>query len=357
MERLGLVVFDGGEAPAAGAGDSLGEREPGWCPRIRAEQAISSPSVALSGRGKEEEYQPFLYSDGFPPVPAKLVWKFLRLEFVDMAELLRDNIEAERRQGRQREATGVPMKQQQRREVPDILSWIQCFGIYVSVVASKFPERVPRMLDYQTTLVREARRCRGGGWAAYDTAFWQQAATDKECDWSKLNSSLYPVTFMAQATGRGTCYSHCLEADHVGDECALSPKPRQERPQVTQGVGLPARPVSDGIRAEPPRGSGRRYLHICQRCQGDDHPACTGFPAGGGICPSEQRTVPPEGWMETQLYPWCLAVMLLCQRYYNDLYYHRWRGRSVCDRAHDAGGGVCQMVGWLVCDAATRVVK
>ena len=271
-------------------------------------------SNRAAGRGKEEEYQPFLFSDGFPPVPAKLVGKILRLEFVDMAELLRDNIEAERRQGRLRETTGVPAKQQHRREIPDILSWIQCFGTYVSVVASKFPERVSRMLAYQTTLVREARRCGGGGWAAYDTAFRQQAATDKECDWSKLNSSLYPVTFMAQATGRGMCCFHCLEADHVGDECALSPKPRQERPQVNPGLGLPARPAGEGTRSEPPRVSGRprmrvarpgtqraqekicysyndggcrfpnacRYLHICQRCQGDDHPACRcpGFPAG-----------------------------------------------------------------------------
>ena len=154
-------------------------------------------------RWKEEEYQPFLFSDGFPPVPAKLVGKILRLEFVDMAELLRDNIDAERRQGRQREAAGVPAKQQQRREVSDILSWIQCFGIYVSVVASKFPERVSRMLAYQTTLVREARRCGGGGWSAYDTAFRQQATTNKECDWSKLNSSLYPMTFYGSGHREG----------------------------------------------------------------------------------------------------------------------------------------------------------
>lgn len=38
---------------------------------------------------------------GFPPVPAKLVGTILCLEFVDMAELLRDNIEAERHRGMQ----------------------------------------------------------------------------------------------------------------------------------------------------------------------------------------------------------------------------------------------------------------
>ena len=43
----------------------------------------------------------------------------------------------------------------------------------------------------------------------------------------------------------------------MGDEYALSPKPRQERPQVNPGLGLPARPVGDGIRGELPRGSGR----------------------------------------------------------------------------------------------------
>ena len=191
--------------PNGRAADILGEKERGVDTARDKWETGEILSNSSAGRGKEEEYQPFLFSDGFPPVPAKLVGKFLRLEFVDMTELLRNNIEAKRRQGRQRETTGVPAKQQHRREIPDILSWIQCFGtyMYVSVVASKFPERVSGMLAYQTTLVREARRCGGGGWAAYDMAFRQQAATDKECDWSKLNSSLYPVTFMAQATQQG----------------------------------------------------------------------------------------------------------------------------------------------------------
>ena len=157
-----------------------------------------------------------MFSQGFPPVPVKLVGKILRLEFVDMSELLRDNIEVERRRGVQGE--GSSTSKTPRREIPDILSWIQCFGIYVSVMASKFPERVPNMLAYQTTLVREACRCGGGGWIAYDMAFQQQAATDPECDWSKLNSSRYPVTFMAQASGKGKCFPHCLESDQTGDD-------------------------------------------------------------------------------------------------------------------------------------------
>ena len=167
------------------------------------------------------------------------------------------------------------------------------------------------MQAYQTTLVREARRCGGGGWLAYDTAFRQQAATDAQCDWSKLNSSLYPVTFMAQASGKGKCCPHCLEPDHIGEDCALSPRPRQEQRQRQRSpdLGLPSQSGAEGRsqgesrsdigaagrpRPRPLRQSSQRlaskvcysfndgecrfpktcrYLHICQRCLADDHPA------------------------------------------------------------------------------------
>ena len=33
-----------------------------------------------------------------------------------------------------------------RREVPDLLSWVQCFGTYIGVVASRYPERVRQLL-------------------------------------------------------------------------------------------------------------------------------------------------------------------------------------------------------------------
>lgn len=285
-------------------------------------------SAVSSKKIKEPEAQPFVFSQGFPPVPAKMVSKILRLEYVDMAELLRDNIEAERRaltQGEGSSSTNFP-----RREIPDMLSWIQSFGIYISVMASKYPDRVPNMLAYQTMLVREARRCGGNGWLAYDTAFRQQAAADPLCDWSKLNSSLYPVTFMAQASGRGKCCPHCLESDHLGDECALSPRPRREQRQTLRSAGLgilgrsgnepreyryeyttgrarprPPFPRSNGMRAgqkvcysfndgECRFPSNCRYLHICARCQAQDHPAirCTAVMPGAQQMSS--RREPPN---------------------------------------------------------------
>ncbi len=45
-----------------------------------------------------------------------------------------------------------------RPEVPDLLSWIACFGMYASVVAHKYPHRVRELWAYQTMVVHEARR-------------------------------------------------------------------------------------------------------------------------------------------------------------------------------------------------------
>ena len=70
----------------------------------------------------------------------------------------------------------TPSKAARRREVPDLLRWIQCFGVFTSVVCAKAPERVTPLLAYQTMLVREARQC---GWQAYDSMFRKQAANSQ----------------------------------------------------------------------------------------------------------------------------------------------------------------------------------
>ena len=124
-------------------------------------QELPKVEVEEGGQAKEGAVA-FSFSDSFPPIPAKLVGKIVRGDFVDMAELLRDNIEAERRcghgdEGSSRCGSSSSHRRPPRREVPDILSWCQCFGIYVSIVATKQPERVPKMLAYQAMLVREAR--------------------------------------------------------------------------------------------------------------------------------------------------------------------------------------------------------
>ena len=49
----------------------------------------------------------FSFSDSFPPIPVKLIVKIQKGDFVDMPELLRDNIEAERCRGQGEGASGT----------------------------------------------------------------------------------------------------------------------------------------------------------------------------------------------------------------------------------------------------------
>ena len=119
-----------------------------------------------------------------------------------MAELLRDNMEAERRRGHSNMSEVINSgSSSARREIPDLLSWIQCFGMYAAVVASRSPDRILQLLVYQTMIVQEARRCGRKGWLNYDTMFEQKAAITPSCDCSKLNNTLYYCTFMVQQNG------------------------------------------------------------------------------------------------------------------------------------------------------------
>ena len=217
-----------------------------------------------------------------------------------MAELLRDNAELERRRGERELAPGESRRP--RREVPDLLSWIQCFSSYAGIVARQHPEKTRELFAYVVMVVREARRCGGGGWREYDAMFRQLAATTATCDWSKLNTSIYAVSFLAQSS-RGRMCSYCLEPDHVAEACALAPSvPRRAEPQGIR----PLLPATTVLPPPPPRSQGFptrrksdqicfswnegkcnfpycRYRHACLRCQGDHHSwQCRDAPVSGG---------------------------------------------------------------------------
>ncbi len=169
---------------------------------------------------KVDEVLPFIVSEALPVVPGKLVKRILQGEFTDMAELLKDNVEAERR----RLLSGETRSGQRngRREVPDFESWLQCFSAYASVICSKFPHKARELWAYQAFMITEHRKCGGRGWSLYDSAFRQQIASLEAADFAKVNQSLYSTTFLAYG-GRGQFCTRCLMADHSQEDCALHP--------------------------------------------------------------------------------------------------------------------------------------
>ena len=90
----------------------------------KADERIAVPEVMLPSqpatkegeKSNSSEIGAFVLGEGLPPVPAKLVAKILKGEFIDMAELLRDDIEAESRGGSD---TASIQLRPSRREIPD----------------------------------------------------------------------------------------------------------------------------------------------------------------------------------------------------------------------------------------------
>ena len=89
--------------------------------------------------------------DGILPVPAKLVNKTRRWEFVEMGELLPEFWVGPK------EAEGEPGKEKrlrQGRTVTEIFAWLQCFGTYVAVLSTHEPAVVPDMMAYMGIIIR-----------------------------------------------------------------------------------------------------------------------------------------------------------------------------------------------------------
>ena len=177
------------------------------------------PETQKKGDEGEVAPSPFIVSESLYP---KLVSKIWGLEYVDMSEILRDNVELERRQiGEPSSSNALRLS---RREVPDLLSWVVCYGMFASALSAKFPEKTRQLWAY---LIREARRCGGKGWQAYDSMFRQPVAKNQ----SVLNTSLYATSFLAQANGRGRLCIHCMETDHASAACALAPLSKTPLPR------------------------------------------------------------------------------------------------------------------------------
>ena len=273
-------------APTGAAGPNLhsGESERG--PSAGTEPATPTPLPSTGKNAPGLPQQPFVLSEGLAPLPPKLMAKIQKLEFVDMAELLRDNLEVQRCVSSQEQSSAqAAQSRSRRREVPDLLSWVSCFRTYMAVLTDKYSEKIKQLLAYQTLIVREARRCGGDGWLAYDSYFRQQVVGDPTADWSGLNTSLYAVTFMAQGGKGGQSCTTCMETDHGREDCAmlqhrsLSPHPAK---RAISSPAADAYPSNRGKRRLASitcfawnQGECRylhcKYRHVCVRCSGE-HP-------------------------------------------------------------------------------------
>ena len=162
--------------------------------------------------------KPFSLTSSLPPIPCKLALKIQSLQFVEMRELLPDNLSIVE------DALLCPPDQRSKqREVSSILSWVSAFAMYIAVMAEAHPGRVKDMLAYLRIIVKEAAHSNSKGWLNYDRIFRQNAVSDPTLSWARLDSSLHSSYCIGGPSGalRVAC-PHCNEFDHSAQECALS---------------------------------------------------------------------------------------------------------------------------------------
>ena len=132
------------------------ENPSGRAPIKGGENPVEKAKASLSS-GPSGPTPSFLLSECLPSVPAKIVTKTVKKDYVDIAELLRDNRDAKRRTAADGSAAGLSTSQAHRWEVPDFLSWLQCFGVYIGIVATHKPEKLRQLMAYQTLMIRKTQ--------------------------------------------------------------------------------------------------------------------------------------------------------------------------------------------------------
>ena len=149
----------------------------------------SDPAQLETGLSTPTKITPFKLASCLNPIPAKLVSRIQALQFVDMRELLSDNVALSEH------LTTLPPtlgshKHPEQREDSFPTTWVSSFATYVAIVAQAHPNRVKDMLAYMHLIIREATKFGSLGWMKYDAVFRrnQEGSTSP---WNVIDPSLH----------------------------------------------------------------------------------------------------------------------------------------------------------------------
>jgi hypothetical protein len=65
---------------------------------------------------------------------------------------------------------------QTRKVIPDLSTWLQCYALFVAVLAPEQPERMGKLIAYQSIIAKASQKYRWPSWVIYDQSFRQEMA-------------------------------------------------------------------------------------------------------------------------------------------------------------------------------------
>ena len=162
-----------------------------------------------------------------PPVPSSLVQKIEAGALIEFGDLVPSNLGFE-------ETAGSKSKQH---PVTSIAEWLQAFAVYVSIITRKQPQHVPDLMGYQILMLEASNGYKSSSWLAYNRRFRQQAAAQPNCQWSKIDSTIWNLTFTGQA--KASCCRHCFSLFHLSKDCTFASSTTSS--QADQPLPMPYR--------------------------------------------------------------------------------------------------------------------
>lgn len=250
--------------------------------------ALPTGSLLPSTSGYPALAKAFVVGPGYAPVPNKLVTKITTGMFIELADLLAENIKAQEIEPQAFLEGRLLVSSSKKRvvEVTDILSWIEAFTIYSLILCQSYPARWTDLSQYKLLIIQTAKRFPGLAWLHYDGAFRKEAAATGLTDWSRMNLDLY--NFHTRVV--------CIES-------TTTPQPTPLRQSSTETSGPSVKGQNrqrasrfchswnDHGHCRWPYGQ-CRFLHKCESCSGD-HPSVKCPYRGGGSASHRERSPPP----------------------------------------------------------------
>ena len=235
-----------------------GSSSPAPLSSIPSLQALLASITGNASGSSPPKAVPLAYSPVLPPIPAKAVEKIRSGAYLDLKELLIDNVAlVERIQGLGNAVVvHSPQSTVKLRSISDPLTWVFYFLSFM--IASTECQATRDMAAYAQIVINQARKHPGSGWLAYDQLFRQQRAAGINLPWNDLAPSIMAATVLRAGESCALC--HC--PDHSTEQCALY---TEGTPKVKPAIP-PAAGGNKAQRFKPyPPSSQKQSDEICRR--------------------------------------------------------------------------------------------
>ena len=211
--------------------------------------------------------------DGLPTIPKKLHDRMLHWEFTDVSELRPvgppESIKQKQETQNYIIGPGFKVAKAKNRQIEDISTWLQCFGVYVAVLAKRHQEIIGDMMAYMITTMRAQIKFENPAWRTYDEAYRDKAATTGNRKWSEIDPHLYNKIF----TRRAKKVAICSLRGNTGHNASGCKRKRFWDSFKSEDVKhRPLKPCWDyNGGGQCQYGDNCRFRHRCSEC-GEDHP-------------------------------------------------------------------------------------